>query len=100
MLSTRVTTKNDRLRKRRHAEWRLDATIAFDILHRAGRLEEFHNEVFASELRQRWRETEEMKKKENMEFGMKSESARPSRRRRRKEYERDERMTNIEMEEE
>ena len=53
MLSTRVTTKNDRLRKRRHAEWRLDATIAFDILHRAGRLEEFHNEVFASELRQR-----------------------------------------------
>ena len=36
MLSTRVTTKNDRLRKRRHAEWRLDATIAFDILHRAG----------------------------------------------------------------
>ena len=92
-----VTTKKDRPRKRRHTERRLDATIAFDILHRAGRLEEFHHEVFASELRQRWCETEEMKKKEKTKFGMKSGRVRPSRRRRRKEYERDEWMTKIEL---
>ena len=77
--------KSKRRRQRRQADKRLDATTAFGILHRAGRLEDFQKEVFESLMR--WSLREMSKIEEEEQTPQETKRTRRSTKRRREEFE-------------